>query len=546
MRVARALALLAAAWSFASLAWVIAHRVTYPFDLEWLEGATLWHAERLVDGLPLYPPPTIDFVPHPYPPLYPALLALLARAAGGVSYALGRALSICSFAGALVVGWRFLRSAGAGRRLAAAAMAIPCAAYVVVGSWYDLARVDSLWLLLTAAGATVAWRAPRSNARVVAAALLLVGAFFAKQTAAPFMAAVALALAVVDRRAALVFVGALAVAGLSALAAMQRATDGWFWFYVFAVHQSHAFYARAALRVPGRIMILLLPSVPLVAWALWRRRSPALGWAAWLTATGIAVAAVGKGTAGGFTNAFIPAIYFSSLLIGVAGRQLVDGDAAGRRATIAWALLAATIAFAPRVVPRAVQAVAPSAYGDRQTTGYALAGLVPTREARARNEALIARLRAVDGDVWLPTRPWYARLAGKRPLAGEMGAVDVAPTGVPVTGLDEALRTRSFAAVVVDDPFDPLLRPLFARSTATRFDGARDVVGKRRPTWWLAPRSGLHADGASGCAGSSTQNAAPPPSVRATVIVPPSARATSRASASPSPNPSVARARLPR
>src|SRR3954466_198748 len=112
MKVARALALGAAVIAYAARAWVLAQRVAYPFDLEWLEGATLWHAQRLVDGEGLYPAPTIDFVPHPYPPLYPALLALLARLGGGgvVSYALGRAVSTASFAGALVIGWRFVRA----------------------------------------------------------------------------------------------------------------------------------------------------------------------------------------------------------------------------------------------------------------------------------------------------------------------------------------------------------------------------------------------------------------------------------------------------
>lgn len=113
---------------------------------------------------------------------------------------------------------------------------------------------------------------------------------------------------------------------------------------------------------------------------------------------------------------------------------------------------------------------------------------MPSAATRARDEALVARLRAVDGEVWLPSRPWYARLAGKRPLAGEMGASDIAPTGVRVVGLDEALRTRRFAVVVVDDPHDAVLAPLFARSSATPVNGGRDVVGIRAPAWWLVPR----------------------------------------------------------
>jgi hypothetical protein len=487
MKIARAVALAAAAIAYVALAWVIAHRVAYPFDLEWLEGATLWHAQRIFDGQALYPAPTIDFVPHPYPPLYPALLALVAHATGGVSYAAGRALSTASFAGALVIGWRFVRAEGGSRAAATVAMAIPCAAYVPTGSWYDLVRVDSLWLLLTAGGATLAWRARRSTAGVAAAALLLVAAFFAKQTAAPFMPALALGLWMVNRRAAIVFAATLALAGLPALWAMQHATGGWFWFYVFAVHHSHAFDAAAPWHAPGRTLAMLAPSLPLVAWALWRDRSPPLRWTAWLAATGIVVAGIGKATTGGYINAFIPAVYFSSLLIGMALATVARDDDA-RRTTLAWALAAATLALAPRVLPALSQKIAPRRYGAPQPTGYALAALMPTAEARAKEEALIARLRAVDGDVWLPTRPWYARLAGKRPLAGEMAASDLTPTGKIIDGFDDALRTRRFAAVVLDEPYDVLLRPLVARSTVTPIDGARTIAGVRTPTWWLEPK----------------------------------------------------------
>src|SRR5262245_41183160 len=226
MKMARAVALVAAAFWFVALAYLFARRLASPFDLESLDAAPLSHAQRILDGQPIYPPPSIDFVPHPYTPLYPALVALVGRMVGGVSYAVGRALSVASFVGALALGWRFVRRAGGGRGVATAAMAIPCAAYICVGSWYDLVRVDSLWLLLTAAGTTLAWE--RTRGHVVGAAVLLVAAFFAKQTAAPFMFVVGLGLLVVDWRAALVFGGTLALVGLPALALMQHATDGWF------------------------------------------------------------------------------------------------------------------------------------------------------------------------------------------------------------------------------------------------------------------------------------------------------------------------------
>lgn len=488
-RAARALALALTAWAFITLAWLAWRRLGHPFDLEWLEGATLWHAQRILDGQPLYPPPSIDFVPHPYTPLYPALLALWGRLFG-VSYALARALSLASFLGALAVGWRFVRNAGGSRALATAAMAIPCAAFVPTGAWIDLARVDSLWLLLSAAGATLAWQAraarPASTAALATAAALMVAAFFTKQTAAPLMLAVALALALADRRAALVFVAGLALFGLPSLWAMQRASGGWFWFYIFGVHHSHAWSAALAAMVPGRLAQLLFPGVVLAAWALLRDRSSTTRYAAWLAAVGVASSAVAKGTAGAYTNALLPGVYFGALFIGVAAARLVDGES--RRSAVAWLLVAGTLATAPGGIPRALQRLFPWRYHVLQHTGYLPTDFVPGADDRARDQKLVDRIRATPGAVWLPSRPWYAHLAGKRPLAGEMAWLDLAPTGVPIAGFDDALRTGRFAAVILDDPYAPALEPLVARSTVERIEGPPDVVGMRRLWWWLTPR----------------------------------------------------------
>jgi hypothetical protein len=503
MRLMRAWALAAATLAIAALGWMVAQRLGYPYDLEWLEGATLWHAQRLLDGQPLYPPPSLDFVPHPYTPLYPWLLAGVGRVFG-VSYVVGRALSTAAFVGALAIGWRFCRRAGASRALATAAMAIPCAAYVPTGAWIDLVRVDSVWLLLAAAGTTVVWPGPSPTPRAtvvrpIAAALLLVAAFFAKQTAAPLMAAVGLALLVVDRRQALLFAATLALAGLPALWLMQRATDGWFWFYIYRVHHSHPFYPRLASYVPSRLAMLMLPALPLVAWALAvrMRRSTApadrqratLGYAAWLALVGVGASALAKGTWGAYTNAMLPGIYFGALLIGVAASRLTGPDAAERPAAVAWALVAATIMTAPGLVTRLIQLARPSSYQVHQANGYEPGNELPSTEDREATARLIARLRTVDGDVWLPSHPWYARLAGKRPFAGEMGADDLGFAGVPVAGFDDAVRARRFAAVVVDEPTSARLEPLFERSTAVRLLGPpRDDSNRRRPVYWLTPR----------------------------------------------------------
>lgn len=483
MKLARALTLALAGAVFVALGWMLARRVAHPYDLEWLEGMTLWHAQRLVDGQAIYPAPTLDFVPLPYTPLYPALLALFGKVFG-VSYALGRVLSIGSFAAALAIGWRFVRGAGGSRALATAAMAIPCAAWAPTGAWIDLVRVDSLSLLLIALGTTLAFRATMRS--TIASAIVLVAAFFAKQTAAPFMIATAIALAVGDRRRAVAFGATLAIVGLPSLWLAQHATDHWFWFYVYKIHHSHKFDLAGCVRTPGRLALLLAPAVPLVAWALRRDRSPSLRWAAWLAATAIVGSSVAKATAGAYLNAYLPAVYFSALFVGVAAARLLDG-ADTRRGAIVWSLVGATLLVAPGGIPLAIYRVRPSTYHGRPMADYDPRPYVPTATDRDRAARFLDRVRATPGDVWLASRPWYARLAGKRPLAGEMAASDLLPTGVAIDGFADAMAARRFTAIVLDDPHDPSVDRLRFVTRDERIDGPGDRSGLRVVRLWLTP-----------------------------------------------------------
>src|SRR5258708_17754631 len=62
--------------------YVIFARMFYPFQLEWMEGASLVQVSRLLGGQALYVQPSVDFVPLVYPPLYFYVAAGLARVMG--------------------------------------------------------------------------------------------------------------------------------------------------------------------------------------------------------------------------------------------------------------------------------------------------------------------------------------------------------------------------------------------------------------------------------------------------------------------------------
>ncbi len=62
-----------------------------------MEGGLLTHASRIANGSGIYVPPSIAFVPFPYPPLYPGLIAGIGSLLG-ISYLVGRVISIISVA----------------------------------------------------------------------------------------------------------------------------------------------------------------------------------------------------------------------------------------------------------------------------------------------------------------------------------------------------------------------------------------------------------------------------------------------------------------
>jgi len=446
MRGSRVLLVLLAAAALANLAFAGARRIAYPYDLEWMEGGVLCHALRLVHGEPIYAEPSARFVSFAYTPLYPAVLWALSPVFG-LGYLPARSVSVAAFAWALVVAYLFVRREGGSRAVALGAAALPAAAFAPTGAWYDLVRVDSLFLGLLASAVAVGWWTRNGARGPVAAGALMTAAFFAKQTALPFAVVLGLVLLVSRRRAAAVYAATVVMLGAALLAWLHAASGGWFWTYAFALHRRHPFeVAAAALVTPARLALLLAPGLLLLAWALARAPRSGLLYASALAVTGVVAAALGAGTEWSYHNALIPGVYFVSMAIGVAATELEGRPAAPL-------LLAATVATAPGGLVALAQRVLPerSAASLALPLGYDLRGLVPSAADRTRGAALVARLTAAPGEVFVPDHSFYPHLAGKDTRLHAMNLADLQGAGMKVPrDLVEEVRQRRFSLIVVD------------------------------------------------------------------------------------------------
>jgi hypothetical protein len=227
-----------------------------------MEGGMIVHAARVVRGLPIYAQPSLDFIAYFYTPLYAYVLAALSYLTGGLSFALGRGVSI---AASLATMGMLFYAARRERGVLAGVLSVGLYAslFRVAGAFYDVARVDSLSLALLLAAGLVAHYQPTLRASVLAAVLSVL-AIFAKQTSAVVCVFIGVALLVRSLHRGLVYA---AVGGaLSVLGALyfERSSGGWFSFYIWRGHQGHAFHARGLLLSHWRDLLCLCPFVLLV------------------------------------------------------------------------------------------------------------------------------------------------------------------------------------------------------------------------------------------------------------------------------------------
>lgn len=515
---------LSAAWALI-LAVVFMLRVGFPLELEWMEGGSLQQAFRVQQGLPVYGPPSADFVPFLYPPLYPALLAALGFVFP-LGYALARAVSIAAVIATCLALWRLSRFEHKPIAHRAVAIGLFLSGYVFGFRWLDLARGDALFLALVLWGLVVLRECEGNWKKAVLAGTLVALGFWTKQTAAVFVLASALAGLLVAPRQFWAYAGTIAVIDGGGVLLGQWLTDGWLWTWIYEMHQTHAFnHERFRQKTWGMflhaapfLVVLLLALLGVGVGLAVRRvrqtarliaahgandgRARAWARATWLglraiqgplywaifAAAGLLVSALGYSTQFAEPNAFIPGICFGAAFLAVAlpDSTVRRDDLAGvlgiRRALelIGLALIIAQLGFALLVEPM---------YQPIQSHGLA-AGLresyawqdpwrtIPRPKQRRRAAELRAEIEALGPGLLALHRPWWPILAGGTGHVGAMGINDVSPEDRAAlqTELRRRLAAGEVQAVWIEGSVpDWLLRDLKSWTVAQRRFGDRRV-----------------------------------------------------------------------
>jgi hypothetical protein len=424
-------------------------RMPYPYELEWMEGGQLVQSYEILAGRFPFRAPSADYLPFPYQPFYAALVAALASVAG-LSLPLARSVSIvATLISSVLIGGAVAREAGVrphgllagtGARaygLLAAAMSI--ALYKAVDFWFDLARVDSLFMALligslyAAKYVKGAWRA------CLVSAGLMVLAYKTKQLALPFCVLVPPVLYSKRPSAAFAYLPLV----LAPLAVdywiEQRASGGWFSFYVNHVPMAWpyvrprflGFPKMVAWQVPVLAAFLAVATVRLLRERSWLARLQDT----WTLATffGMVATVAAWARPGGWANNFMPTYMLAVIPAFVEIHRFARRANDWQRLSLYGAISLQFLRLVYNPVPE-----------------------IPRRADYEAGAMLVDRLRSAGGPVLVPQRPWLGVLAGTGPSYHANAFVETAlrALGVRVlSDLRERLRGGFYKLVVLEaDP----------------------------------------------------------------------------------------------
>jgi hypothetical protein len=315
------LLLISAGLSAFFVVFVIISRFYYPYSVERMEGASLLQVIRILRGQALYIQPSLDYIPLIYPPIYFYLSALAAKFLG-LSFAPLRLVSALAFVGCLMFIFLIIESTTKDKYSAFIGTGFFAATYPLSGIWFDVGRVDTLFVFFCVAAI---WFSSREDTTaLLLSSLFWILTIFTKQTGLIAFIPSFAYLLLTDFRKNII---RLALTGLGSMIAYWVCSMLWgkwfsyFMFYLPTFHQSKTDLAEISVSLAQLILPLalaILISLPpfLLDKRMWSRRQPVLYYG-FMTCVLFGLSLLGRLNLGGYTNVYMPAHVMIAAMLGI-------------------------------------------------------------------------------------------------------------------------------------------------------------------------------------------------------------------------------------
>ncbi|HOD39070.1 MAG TPA: hypothetical protein PKL57_00810 [Candidatus Wallbacteria bacterium] len=445
------------AWYISAFAYIALSRAGYAFELEWMEGSMADHIRILSCAGNIYAAPSLDFVPFIYAPLYYAICYPAALLSGNALFAM-RLVSLLSFGLTLflIYKWVFKETGVAAYSFYFVALFTAC--FEVCGAWYDIARVDSLALLLIMSFFYIL-RFGRFKYNQVIAALMLTLACMCKQSNIVAAAPLIIFLAFQDFKKHIPLISISALSLVCAVFYLNYRSDYLFGYYAYYLPSMHAIDKSL---IAGFWFGDLLPKIPflIILSAFFLIKLYFIKSADFLFYSSLAFGMVlsswlARIHEGGYLNVLMPACAVFSLLAVTALKYMSGSFSFKLNFNNANTAEAKSDSAGHNILPFVYAVLA----AQFLLLLYNPALYIPSDDDLAAGRRLVDKIKSFKGEVYVPYHPYLVLAAGKSgPAAHHMAVFDILRAdkdGINYKLINEAvsgyIESKKAEAIILDN-----------------------------------------------------------------------------------------------
>lgn len=224
---------------------VISQRILLPVTFEWGEGAGLNQIQRILGGKALFVEPTIDFSALVYTPVYYYLSAALSFFIKPVLLAARLFSLLCALATAAIL-YRLVKTRTDNPLAGWFSLALFFSCYYLSDGYFDLARVDALYVFLAVAAFYIFLNSTTQLDYFLAGIVVVIG-FFTKQSAVLVFLPLAIYLLRFHWKRTWILLPVIVLGILIPVWVLNQFSNGWFGYYIFELPREHGFSPLAAV-----------------------------------------------------------------------------------------------------------------------------------------------------------------------------------------------------------------------------------------------------------------------------------------------------------
>lgn len=473
-KVFRAFLAIFACFGIIEVMFVAVGRMFYPFDLEWIEGLTVELVKRLTEGEPLYCPPTVEYIPMVYTPLYHYFGAFVSKIFG-IGFAPLRAISFVSFILTLFVIYKIIFDITKNRFWGLIGIGLYSFSFAFCGFWFDLARIDTFANFMLIVSFYFLLR--EKSFATFLSALFAFFAFYSKQSNLIVTVFLIFPLFLDNKKRLFVFLAYYLSFVITSTLVENYLTNGWYIFWNFSAPMLHQWeWSRLVTFWTTDVM----PSYPIffVLLGFWLIKSRDIKdfhkakYFLYFFIGAILNSYFFRLHQGGFLNVFIPLASSISILLPIFLNWFVGNfNTTNSYRNAAYILV--FVQFMVLVYNPFLQ--------------------IPKKIDKKIGWEFIGKIKNLEGEVFIPGHSFISRYAGKKSFThyvriSELLASKTKESENFYKELLGTLREQKFSAIILDPDISlPEIAQYYHKSgQIVEGDGFYTVIGKSRPQdLWL-------------------------------------------------------------